>query len=123
MAVTAGRDRRKEMRLLEPRLPERTVVYRLFDFTGRLLYVGIAVDISRRLGKHRRDKTWWPQVSYATLSWYADRPLAEDDELRAIRLEAPVFNIQGRGGPLQSRSTPPPREPASVERISLGTGA
>jgi hypothetical protein len=42
---------------------DRTALYRLYDETGQLLYVGITTYPPKRFVEHERDKPWWPQVA------------------------------------------------------------
>jgi hypothetical protein len=43
-----------------------TTLYRFYDASGRLLYVGIAGNPGRRFAQHGRDKSWWSQVASST---------------------------------------------------------
>lgn len=72
---------------------ERTALYRLFDTDGALLYVGITNDPEVRWKAHSYKKPWWPDVSEKTVMWFKDRTAAATAEARAIRLEAPRWNI------------------------------
>lgn len=87
----------------EPKSPERTALYRLYDAEDDLLYVGITVSPCRRWREHKRDRrdTWWPRVARRTVEWFDSRPDARRAEVQAIRLEAPEFNV------LHSESAPP----------------
>lgn len=72
-----------------------TAIYRFFDDAGRLLYIGITYDIAARFRQHAASKLWWPMVnlSRTTVEWLADRETAEREELSAIGLERPRFNL------------------------------
>ena len=91
------------------------VVYRLFDASDRLLYVGrTGSDLHERLSVHRA-KSWWPQVTYCRLEFPEDRETARTAEWAAIKSEHPLHNKMGvvpvgnqRGGKL------PPRHPMSA---------
>ena len=72
---------------------ERTALYRLFDTGGALLYVGITNDPDVRWKAHSYKKPWWPEVAEKTVMWFNDRTAAATAEARAIRLEAPRWNI------------------------------
>jgi hypothetical protein len=96
-----------------------TSVYRLYDGEDRLLYVGIAVEPFLRLDKHWKTKAWWSSVTHVVIEWFPSRQDALDEELRVIRTDAPMHNIQGRGGPGQCRPTPPRPAPIrGAERLA-----
>lgn len=69
-----------------------TCLYRHFDRTGRLLYVGISLSAAQRTGVHRRYSTWFRQVASITLEWHPSRHVCEAAERQAIRLEKPLYN-------------------------------
>jgi hypothetical protein len=73
---------------------ERTALYRLYDSTDSLLYVGIAEDPKKRWGEHAADKPWWSDVSRRDVEWFAGRDLAEDAERLAIASEGPLHNVR-----------------------------
>lgn len=72
-----------------------TAVYRLFDHSGALLYVGVAFDPDARFKQHKRTKSWWPEVDHARtlIVWFDNRDEAESVELASIREELPVHNV------------------------------
>lgn len=70
-------------------------VYRLFDETGVLLYVGIANNPERRWRQHRREKSWWSAVTRIEIHEHPTRREAERAEAFVIRIETPAYNIQG----------------------------
>lgn len=74
-----------------------TAVYRFYDETDRLLYVGIAADLRQRWIKHKRSAPWWPETRRSDIEWHPDRSSAEEAEVRAIRTESPVHNVKGYG--------------------------
>lgn len=69
-----------------------TALYRLFDASGRLLYVGITFDVTARMRSHSKIQDWWPLVATRTEEWFPTRDDAEIAEERAINDEMPVFN-------------------------------
>lgn len=71
----------------------RTDVYRLYDASGTLLYVGIAANGYGRLETHRREKPWWPNVRRVVMSQYDNRWTALYVEACAIRDEQPLHNL------------------------------
>lgn len=73
-------------------------VYRFWDASDRLLYVGLTVDPGLRWKAHKR-RDWWRSVARATLEWFPDRASAERAEREAIRNEDPVHNVRDREQP------------------------
>jgi predicted GIY-YIG superfamily endonuclease len=86
-----------------PSLPEieigeadlATAHYRLYDAAETLLYTGIADNLKERFDAHRKDSSWWPQVTRRTVTWYGSRRDALRAEDIAIKAEHPVHNIAG----------------------------
>jgi predicted GIY-YIG superfamily endonuclease len=73
-------------------MSERTAVYRLFDASNALLYVGISKRIGTRWEQHARAQPWWPLVTHQTVTWHPSREDAETAEKAVIRDERPVHN-------------------------------
>lgn len=71
-------------------------VYRHFDASGRLLYIGCSMDPARRFGVHRCVAPWARQVANITLEWFDSREEAEAAEAAAIARENPPHNRHGR---------------------------
>lgn len=71
---------------------DRTWLYRAFDDSGELLYVGITGDVAGRMRAHRRKSRWWLQFDYLELTVFRERFEARAAERRAIRIELPRFN-------------------------------
>lgn len=72
----------------------RTALYRLFDSSGNLLYVGIGFSTSARWRAHAETKPWWPLVTRRDVTWFERREDAEVAEENAIRDEGPLFNVK-----------------------------
>lgn len=70
----------------------RTALYRLFDVTGQLLYIGISGNPDVRFGQHAGTKDWWGAVVERKIEWFNTRDEAVDAERAAIRSERPVWN-------------------------------
>jgi hypothetical protein len=68
-------------------------LYRLFDNSGLLLYVGIAGNPGQRFHQHSREKSWWDRVETIKVEHYATRSEAVRAEKEAIIGEAPEFNV------------------------------
>ena len=71
-------------------------VYRLFA-GERCLYVGRTANLPQRLGSHRSQKPWWPEVDRIEKDMVLTREVAMLDEEHFIRKLQPVHNIVGRG--------------------------
>lgn len=69
-------------------------LYRFFDATGHLLYIGITADLPTRLGDHNEKKPWWTEVASVTVEHYPDRPSVLQAEKAAIKAERPRYNIE-----------------------------
>lgn len=71
----------------------RTALYRLYDPTGRLLYIGITWDPDDRWKRHAVSKSWWPLVARKDVTWLRGTwDEALEIEAEAIRAEKPIFN-------------------------------
>jgi predicted GIY-YIG superfamily endonuclease len=81
-----------------------TALYRLYDDSDALLYIGIAGNPGRRFEQHRRDKPWWGQVARITLEHHPTRDKALTAETEAIRTEHPRYNIAGTTNPPRNSS-------------------
>ncbi|MFD5451240.1 GIY-YIG nuclease family protein [Streptomyces sp. NPDC127100] len=77
---------------------ERTALYRLYDASKHLLYVGISRDPEVRWEQHARQKYWWPAVASRTVEWCESRREAERAEAQAIARERPRYNESNRQG-------------------------
>lgn len=67
------------------------IVYRLFDSSEALLYLGHTGDIDRRITQHRL-KPWWFEVRDYRLEHYPTQADAWNAEHRAILAERPRYN-------------------------------
>lgn len=75
-----------------------TTLYRFFDASGALLYVGIAGRFSARLRAHRREAPWYAAATSITLERFETRAEAEAAERAAIVSERPAHNVQHNSG-------------------------
>jgi hypothetical protein len=71
-------------------------LYRHYDEEDRLLYVGIAVNLRKRTGDHRRSSSWWTFRDHSSGSVYRTSDEARQAERQAIKNESPLFNLQGQ---------------------------
>lgn len=91
----AYRQRRNQRRAAPAgaRVPDPTLLYRHYDATGRLLYVGITRRGVRRWEEHAEDKPWFELVATSRCEEHPTRAAALYAEAVAIRDENPVYNI------------------------------
>lgn len=89
-----------------------TVLYRFYDASDVLLYVGITQQWEIRMASHRRGAPWWDLAERLTFAVYPDRQAAQDAERAAIKGESPVYNIHRPGWRA-------PRGPHSHPRCSV----
>lgn len=68
-------------------------LYRFYDSTGGLLYIGITSDPGARFGQHRGDKPWWTEVANIGIEQFSDRASVLTAERAAIVAERPRYNI------------------------------
>lgn len=75
-----------------------TAVYRLYDASGQLLYVGISKNLEQRWYDHSMKQLWWHLVADRRVSWYPTRDKALLREEEVERLEKPRFCDAARFG-------------------------
>lgn len=68
-------------------------LYRYFDASGTLLYVGISLHAAQRASEHRKDKAWWSDVASMTIQHLPTRSAALKAERVAIVNERPLHNV------------------------------
>lgn len=119
-------DWRSGARAAKPKLDGRfspgrpTAVYRLYDATGDLLYVGIAVFPDNRFEQHKAKAFWWWRVVTREITWFETRTAALAEEYRAIKQDKPIFNVQhasDEGGIDRSKRQPYSTHPASPDAL------
>jgi predicted GIY-YIG superfamily endonuclease len=93
------------------------VVYRFFNESGVLLYVGVTTDPGSRMRAHERGKPWWTDVTHVTLSHHENLTAALAEEGRAIRLERPRYNLAGAPGrwPTRGHARPDSTRPVAPD--------
>lgn len=72
----------------------RTALYRHFDGSDCLLYVGITRDPARRFAMHCATKGWVFDIATIRIEWLPTKEAALDAERRAIAIEGPRYNFQ-----------------------------
>jgi len=72
-------------------------VYRMYDENGDVLYVGVADDVSARVGKHHQERLWFPRVRRIVWERHPSRADAEHAERYFIAQLVPEHNIRDNG--------------------------
>lgn len=70
-------------------------LYRLWNASHALLYVGVTADVDRRMEQHAADKPWWGEVDQVTTELLPSMRRALEAEARAIFWEQPRHNVLG----------------------------
>lgn len=70
----------------------RTSLYRHFNASGQLLYVGIATCHIRRIEQHRTTAPWFWDIAEIRIEHFPSRQEALAAESLAIRTEGPMHN-------------------------------
>lgn len=78
-------------------------LYRFFDASGDLLYIGITLNPAGRWKQHREEKPWWEEVTDITIETYPDRPSVLEAERKAIIAEHPRYNKTYNAQPAPKR--------------------
>jgi len=68
-------------------------VYKAYDDAGALLYVGISINVFKRLGEHKAYSPWYDEASRIEVVQYLNRASARAEEARCIKFDAPAFNV------------------------------
>lgn len=74
---------------------EETVLYRHFNRSGQLIYVGVSLSVLQRLNQHK-ESHWWREISQVTFERFNSRTAALVAEQIAIKEEKPFYNIVGK---------------------------
>lgn len=75
-----------------------TSVYRFYNLTDELLYIGIAYDGTQRWRMHAAAKPWWSEVHRAEIEHFATRDEALDAEREQIKALQPKYNVHHNAG-------------------------
>lgn len=71
-------------------------VYRCYGNAGDLLYIGSTGNRSLRIGSHRSQSPWWPEIADIQYQSFPTIFEARTAERHAIETEHPAFNRQWR---------------------------
>lgn len=70
----------------------RTDLYRCYNVSDELLYVGVSLHVLSRMIEHRVSSEWFDQVATIKITHNSSRELALQAERHAIETEKPKFN-------------------------------
>jgi predicted GIY-YIG superfamily endonuclease len=104
-----------------------TALYRFYDNSGQLLYVGITHALERRWQAHKQNQLWWLDVARKEHVWLPNRAEAEAAELKAIQTEKPVWDKSRTPTRGETWCDNPRRDPREERLVSeaaqkIGTG-
>lgn len=71
----------------------RCAVYLHYDKDGILLYVGMSVAPSLRIGQHAEGSTWVEFAVRGKIVWFDSEADASAQEAELIRTQLPLFNV------------------------------
>lgn len=77
--------------------PDTTWLYRMYDNSGALLYIGISKSAFSRFERHSAEKPWINNVTSWNREPYPTREAALEAERAAIKTEHPLHNIIHNG--------------------------
>ena len=75
-------------------MSEAHSIYRHFDGTGRLLYVGCASNPVKRTYGHKAMSEWFRDVRTIRIEYWDTKEQALEAERRAVASEGPIYNAQ-----------------------------
>ena len=72
----------------------KCAVYRHYDASGNLLYVGLSSCPISRTGQHKRTASWYSEIETISIVWLSSRDDAIKYEAAAIASECPLNNTR-----------------------------
>lgn len=86
-------------------------VYRIFNHSGDLLYVGASRNFKYRMHSHAASKPWRREIdeTRTTVEWFDSLDKASDRESWIIVSENPLYNIHGKIGQTRNLYKPKSR--------------
>jgi hypothetical protein len=95
--------------------PRPTMLYRLYNAAGELIYVGITEKFGGRFTQHEHSP-WWPEVDRVETQRYPTRLDAQGAEIALIQSQLPKYNDCNIANAERARRglphrAPPKREP------------
>ena len=73
-----------------------TTLYRAFNQSNELLYIGISCSVMNRMQGHKGQSCWFKEMTTLKTEHYDTREEALTAESKAIKEEKPRYNVQGR---------------------------
>lgn len=85
----------KDLLPRHPNMPKKcpTWLYRMWDQSGNLLYIGISNNAFTRFSQHEKAKPWINEVARWERDRFDDRESALKAEREAIKKERPKYNV------------------------------
>jgi excinuclease UvrABC nuclease subunit len=80
-------------------------LYRHYDKSGVLLYVGISLSAFNRLRQHKRNAHWFNDISFVKVEGFETKIAAESAERFAIKTENPLYNIHHKDIRAETKET------------------
>lgn len=75
----------------------RPALYRVYDASGRLIYIGASHNLPVRFRGHELNTWWYGLIAKVRIEVHPTREAALAAEAVAIQEEQPAFNIRGNG--------------------------
>lgn len=79
------------------RTEDMTTLYRYYDSTGSLLYIGISCKPGKRMHQHYKSQPWSGLIAKTEFEHFEDRVAALNAEKSAIITEKPLHNVVHNG--------------------------
>lgn len=104
----------------------RHTLYRFYDRSDSLLYIGISMTPWERFRQHRHDKPWWDDIVTIRKEEHPTRQAVLEAEKAAIIAEKPQHNIVHNRGRSAATITPTtgydPLEPGRAVALCMANG-
>ena len=96
-------------------------VYRIFNITGQLLYVGASRNFKLRMHSHAGSKPWRHEIDEPStvVEWFDSTDEASFRECEIIRTESPKYNTRGKDGQPPSKYNPRPEYVSPMHGMTL----
>ena len=81
-------------------------IYRHFNSSGVLLYLGISCRPLLRTSEHQKGSRWFDEIANITIEKCATRLEAEQKERQYIKAECPIYNVVHNPKPIPKATNP-----------------
>src|SRR5690606_5214433 len=68
-------------------------VYRIYDASCELVYIGMGHEPDARVSAHRADKPWREHIATYEVTWHPNRADAFAAEAKLVKAERPRYNV------------------------------